>query len=75
MKHKLMWSIFVNCRASMLDTTTSAPGSTKVDKELQYNIISYVFESLSDIKAYWVNLFNICLETKLGKGLGKSIGV
>lgn len=61
-----MHSVYVNTRASLVDTTPSAPGYMEIERDRSYHTINYFFHTTSDVKAYWVNLFNVCLETKLG---------
>lgn len=61
-------SLYVNQRASIIDTTSSSTGYYHVEKKQDYPVTSYFFRVLHDVKIYWIDLFNICHQTHLGIG-------
>ncbi|XP_030759569.1 general transcription factor 3C polypeptide 1 [Sitophilus oryzae] len=69
--------IYLNRRASLLETMTSEPSYHKVsDKE--YKRLRFQFNTFADVLKYWSTMYNICMNTPLNNRLtmiGKIITV
>lgn len=59
--------VFVCKKASILDTTTSKPDTTKISDQQRYMRRFYELNSLKELQNYWFDLQCICLDTPLGK--------
>ena len=59
--------IFVNRKATLLDTRSCPPGYSRIDTNINYPIHRYELKSLSDIETYWSDAMRFALGTKLGK--------
>lgn len=57
---------YLNRRATLLDTTTSAPGYIYISKQ-DYTVQQYEFTSSDDISQYWDDMFKICTNTRLNR--------
>ncbi|GLH04289.1 Uncharacterized protein GBIM_10026 [Gryllus bimaculatus] len=68
LKEKDQVLIYVNQRTSLLDTVNSKPGYHQISEE-EYPEIKYEFKSMQDVETYWYNLWNICINTQLGKDI------
>ncbi|CAH0548899.1 unnamed protein product [Brassicogethes aeneus] len=64
-KEKDQVFVFLNTKASIYDTTSSEPGYHKVT-EKEYTKRAFTFATQEDIDTYWYQLWNICMNTKLG---------
>ncbi|KAJ8670622.1 hypothetical protein QAD02_001881 [Eretmocerus hayati] len=69
LKEKDQVFIYLNRRAELLDTTSSAAGYHKIEDK-PYPVTKYEFTSLSVVENYWYELWNTCINTCLG---GRSI--
>lgn len=58
--------VYMNRKATVVDTTPSEPGYIKITDNREYSKILFNFKKMSDIKQYWNSLHRICLVTKLG---------
>lgn len=58
---------FLNRKATLLDTSKSAAGYYHVSSDTEFERRLYYFETKNDIKKYWMDMFNICMGTNLGK--------
>lgn len=57
--------IYVNRYASIMNTTESLPGYCFITKK-EYQLKSYIFNTMDDVTSYWHSLYRICLGTMLG---------
>ncbi|PSN39178.1 hypothetical protein C0J52_14051 [Blattella germanica] len=76
LKEKDQVFIYLNCKTTLLDTTTSKPSYHQVSDDIQYAEHKYEFHSLSDVEKYWYEMWNFCIHTQLGGRLhvtGKDI--
>lgn len=55
---------YMNRFASLIDTSTSLPGTYYVSEQ-EYTELVYQFETLDDVFTYWDDMHRICLSTKL----------
>lgn len=65
-KEKDQLFIYVNRRASLMNTVDSSPGYFQIT-EKEYPVEEYYFNSIDDIAKYWDDVYRICLNTKLGR--------
>ncbi|XP_056639937.1 general transcription factor 3C polypeptide 1 [Diorhabda sublineata] len=56
--------IYLNTKASLLDTRTSSPGYNEIEQK-EYPRLSFTFKTLADIDHYWQKLNKISLNTYL----------
>ncbi|KAK3864004.1 hypothetical protein Pcinc_030265 [Petrolisthes cinctipes] len=66
MKEKDQVFIFVNRRASLIDTTTSGPGYHQISADKEYVRKEYYFNFLRDVVQYWYDMWTISMHTPLG---------
>ncbi|XP_069959232.1 general transcription factor 3C polypeptide 1 isoform X2 [Cherax quadricarinatus] len=66
MKEKDQVFIYVNRRASLIDTTTSSPGYHQISADKEYVRKEYCFTCLQDILQYWYDMWTISMHTPLG---------
>lgn len=63
MKEKDQVFIYVNRRASLIDTTTSGPGYHQISADKEYVRKEYYFNYFRDVMQYWYGTcyhFTIC---------------
>ncbi|XP_076298615.1 general transcription factor 3C polypeptide 1 isoform X2 [Lasioglossum baleicum] len=65
LKEKDQVFLYVNRRAELLDTTSSAPGYHIVEDK-SYPVYNYNFDELAMVEKYWYDMWNICISTPLG---------
>ncbi|XP_055911802.1 general transcription factor 3C polypeptide 1 [Eupeodes corollae] len=65
-KDPLQIWVYLNRKATVVDTTPSEPGYLTINGDREYTKIDFNFKKMSDIKQYWNCLHKICLITKLG---------
>jgi general transcription factor 3C polypeptide 1 len=58
--------VFLNRKATLLDTTTSKPGYHQVSEDIVYTEHKYEFHTLDDVDKYWYEMWNFCIHTQLG---------
>lgn len=59
--------VYLNKRASLLDTTTSSGHNyKKINPDLTYERLTYEFTSREQVADYWAKLQHVCIYTKLG---------
>ena len=66
---------YINERASLYDTTSSAKGYHQVEDK-PYTVNTYEFETQTDVEKYWYQMYEICVYTPLGGSMsliGKEI--
>ncbi|KAG5885477.1 hypothetical protein JTB14_005068 [Gonioctena quinquepunctata] len=63
-KEKDQIFIYLNRRASLLNTTTSEPAYHQIE-EKEYVSLSFFFNTQDDLEDYWYNMNGICMNTKL----------
>ncbi|XP_039298172.1 general transcription factor 3C polypeptide 1-like isoform X2 [Nilaparvata lugens] len=66
MKEKDHVFMYVNRNGLLLDTKISRLGYHKISDDIDYNEIRYYFEAMVDVERYWLDLWKICMHTKLG---------
>ncbi|XP_071552525.1 general transcription factor 3C polypeptide 1 isoform X1 [Panulirus ornatus] len=66
MKEKDQVFIYVNRRASLIDTTTSSPGYHQISADKEYVRKEYFFSCLQDVHQYWYDMWTISMHTPLG---------
>ncbi|CAL4088885.1 unnamed protein product, partial [Meganyctiphanes norvegica] len=66
MKEKDQQFIYINCSASLIDTTTSNPGYHQISADEEYVRKEYNFSTLQDVMQYWYDMWTICMHTPLG---------
>lgn len=57
---------YVNRLASLIDTSTSLPGTYYVSEQ-DYTELVYEFSTLQDVSTYWDDMYRICMSTKLNR--------
>ena len=57
--------LFLNRRASLLDTTSSSPGYHQV-QDKDYPRKTYTLDGLVDVEKFWYDMWEICIFTPLG---------
>ncbi|XP_076662843.1 general transcription factor 3C polypeptide 1 isoform X1 [Andrena cerasifolii] len=75
LKEKDQVFVYVNRRAELMDTTSSAPGYHIIEDK-PYPLIKYNFNSTQAVEKYWYDMWNTCINTPLGGRLvvqGKEI--
>ncbi|XP_076652647.1 general transcription factor 3C polypeptide 1 [Halictus rubicundus] len=65
LKEKDQVFLYVNRRAELLDTTSSAPSYHKVEDK-SYPVYNYNFDELAVVEKYWYDMWNTCIRTPLG---------
>lgn len=68
-KEKDQGFVYVNTKAKLLDTRTSAKGYNQVEDK-EYLEICYDFANMEDLDRYWHDLYEISIATPLGLTLG-----
>ncbi|XP_060533039.1 general transcription factor 3C polypeptide 1 [Cylas formicarius] len=63
-KQKDQMFMYLNRRASLLDTTTSEHGYHKVSVQ-EYRKLEFFFNSLNDVSQYWSSMHDISVHTRL----------
>merc|ERR1712173_558396 len=58
--------VYVNQRASFLDTKTSSKSWCKTDPTINYKRIMFHFTTYDALKDYWKKLRDTCIKTPLG---------
>ncbi|XP_055845496.1 general transcription factor 3C polypeptide 1 [Episyrphus balteatus] len=58
--------VYINRKASIVDTTPSEPGYIEINRDREYSRIDFNLQKMSDIKQYWNCLHKTCLVTRLG---------
>ncbi|XP_042203426.1 general transcription factor 3C polypeptide 1-like isoform X2 [Homarus americanus] len=66
MKEKDQVFIYVNRKASLIDTTTSSPGYHQISADKEYVRKEYYFTYLQDVLQYWYDMWTISMHTPLG---------
>lgn len=66
LKEKDQVFIYVNHRASLIDTTTSSPGYHQISADKEYVRKEYYFSCMQDVHQYWYDLWTISMHTPLG---------
>ena len=61
--------LYINRRASILDTTGSSPGYHQVERNCQYPQETYTLTSLEAVEQFWHRLWEVCIFTPLGGSL------
>lgn len=57
-KEKDQSFIYLNRRATLLDTKTSEPGYNKISKQ-DYSVLKFYFNSANDVDQYWYQMYFI----------------
>lgn len=65
LKDKEQVFLYLNRKASLLNTVTSNPGYFKVSRK-EYERFRYEFRTQDDLEKYWSDLWTICHHTRLG---------
>ncbi|KAJ8939733.1 hypothetical protein NQ314_011019 [Rhamnusium bicolor] len=68
-KEKDQIFIYLNRRASLLDTTTSEPAYHKISNK-EYRQIAFFLNTQADVDSYWYNVYGLSLNTKLNAKQG-----
>ncbi|XP_039296275.1 general transcription factor 3C polypeptide 1-like [Nilaparvata lugens] len=58
--------LYLNKNGLLLDTKISRPGYHKVSEDITYDEIRYYFEEIVEVERYWLDMWKICMHTKLG---------
>ena len=66
LKEKDQVFLYLNRRASVVDTTSSSPGYHQVEAEGNYPLEMYTLSTLSDVEQFWHRLWEVCIFTPLG---------
>ncbi|KAK7085487.1 hypothetical protein SK128_012512 [Halocaridina rubra] len=66
MKEKDQVFIYINSRASLIDTTTSSPGYHQISADKEYVRKEYTFSCIQDVHQYWYDMWTIAMHTPLG---------
>ncbi|GFG28372.1 hypothetical protein Cfor_01748 [Coptotermes formosanus] len=66
LKEKDQVFVFLNRKATLLDTTPSRPGYHQVSEDMTYTEHKYEFHTLDDVDKYWYEMWNFCIHTQLG---------
>ncbi|XP_026830371.1 general transcription factor 3C polypeptide 1 [Ooceraea biroi] len=75
LKDKDQVFIYVNRRAELMDTVSSAPSYHKIEDK-PYPVTKYFFDRTQDVEKYWYDMWTVCVNTPLGGRLvvhGKDI--
>jgi len=69
LKEKDQVFVYVNTKATLLDTTSSMSGYHQVESGRPYPEKKYKFSCVSHLELYWYDMWEICVNTPLGESL------